>query len=205
MPLPAWLLSEVLHCGRAVFDREDPWELRLAVRSSALGEDGLEQSSAGQNETLLGLRGEAEIRAGILACWASLYGLRSVQYRRQAGSQLAAGMGVVVQEMVNATKAGVIFTADPVTGEPGRVTITANWGLGETVVSGVAEPDTVVVTNTGEELAVTERRVGSKLVREVCGEEGEIMEVRRDTADLTCSITDQEALALATLALALDR
>ena len=74
MPLPAWLLSEVLHCGRAVFDQEEEeveeveeelWQLRLAVRSSALGEDGLDQSSAGQNETLLGLRGEAEPRPAL--------------------------------------------------------------------------------------------------------------------------------------------
>ena len=213
MALPPWLLSEVLDCGRTVFDQEveseeveqELWQLRLAVRSSALGEDGLDQSSAGQNETLLGVLGEVEVTASILACWASLYGLRSVEYRRQAGRQVRAEMSVVLQEMVRASKAGVIFTADPVTGDPGRVTITANWGLGETVVSGVAEPDTVVVTNTKEVLAVTEKRVGSKLVREVCGEEGNIVEVRRDTADLTCSISDEEALALATLALALDR
>ena len=212
----------MLDCGRAVFNQQEQeeqedlqeeqkqeedvlWQLRLAVRSSAVGEDGLDQSSAGQNETMLGVRGEVEVTASILACWASLYGLRSVEYRRQAGRQVRAEMSVVLQEMVRASKAGVIFTADPVTGDPGRVTITANWGLGETVVSGVAEPDTVVVTNTKEVLAVTERRVGSKLVREVCGEEGNIQEVRRDSADQTCCLTDDEALSLATLALALDR
>ena len=205
MTLPAWLESELTDCGRAVFDGADLWELRLAIRSSALGEDGVEESSAGQNESLLGVRGEEGGRAGILACWASLYGPRSVEYRRQAGRQVRAGMAVVLQEMVSPTKAGVIFTADPVTGEPGRLTITANWGLGETVVSGVAEPDTVVVTNTGDQLAVTERRLGSKLVREVCGEGGDIVEVRRDSADQTCCLTDHEALTLAALALALDR
>ena len=88
----------------------DLWHLRLAVRSSAIGEDGLDHSSAGQNETLLGVRGQAEVTASILACWASLYGLRSVEYRRQLGRQLVGEMSVVIQEMVRATKAGVIFT-----------------------------------------------------------------------------------------------
>ena len=72
-------------------------------------------------------------------------------------------MCVVMQEMVTSAVAGVIFTADPVTGEGGRVTITANWGLGETVVSGMADPDTIVIdSETGE---VIERRIGTKMIR----------------------------------------
>ena len=87
----------------------------------------------------------------------------SKSVRWQQGQPLISGMCVVVQEMVTSAVAGVIFTADPVTGEGGRVTITANWGLGETVVSGIADPDTLVVdSETGD---VIERRIGTKMIR----------------------------------------
>ena len=99
----------------------------------------------------------------------------------------------------------MVSPKDPVTGESGRVTITANWGLGETVVSGVAEPDTVLVTSSRDLLTVSEVRVGSKLVRELCGEEGNIVRVRREESDDVCCITNDEALTLATVALDLDR
>ena len=87
----------------------------------------------------------------------------STSVRRQQGQPLVSGMCVVVQEMVTSAVAGVIFTADPVTGEGGRVTITANWGLGETVVSGIVDPDTLVLdSETGD---VIERRIGTKMIR----------------------------------------
>ena len=94
---------------------------------------------------------------------------------------------------------------DPVTGETGRLTITANWGLGETVVSGVAEPDTVLVTSTADLLTVKEMRVGSKLVREECGEEGEVVVSRMEDPDQSCCLTEDEALSLAEIALHMDR
>ena len=78
-------------------------------------------------------------------------------------SSMRAGRPLMVEEMVTSAVAGVIFTADPVTGEGGRGTITANWGLGETVVSGIADPDTLVVdSETGD---VIERRIGTKMIR----------------------------------------
>ena len=110
LTLPSSLLEEISVMAWAVFD-SDLGEMRLAVRSSAVGEDGMDHSSAGQNETLLGVRGEREVTASILTCWASLYGLRSVEYRRQAGREVVGQMSVVIQEMVRASKAGVIFTA----------------------------------------------------------------------------------------------
>lgn len=83
--------------------------------------------------------------------------------RRQQGQPLVSGMCVVVQEMVTSALAGVIFTAHPVTGEAGRVTITANWGLGETVVSGKADPDTLIVNSvTGD---ILETHIGTKMIR----------------------------------------
>ena len=82
-------------------------------------------------QTFLGCRGEAKILDSVLRCCASLYAFQSVEYRRQNGQPVVTGMGVVVQEMVEAEAAGVMFTRDPVTGSPGRIVITANFGLGE--------------------------------------------------------------------------
>ena len=123
-----------------------------------------------------------------------------------------------MQEMVTSAVAGVIFTADPVTGEGGLVTITANWGLGETVVSGMADPDTLVVNSeTGD---VIERRIGTKMIRcrkgkvqsvteslsrHVQSETGEVEERRLASPDDECCVTEDMARALTMLAIRLDK
>lgn len=106
-------------------------DARFAVRSSAIGEDGEDASSAGQNETFLGLHGVTEVLAAIRKCWASLYTYRSVEYRRQHVQPISTEMAVVVQRMVHAECAGVMFTKHPANGDPSKVLITANYGLGE--------------------------------------------------------------------------
>ena len=82
-------------------------------------------------QTFLGCRGEAKILDAVRRCCASLYAFQSVEYRRQNGQPVVTGMGVVVQEMAEAEAAGVMFTRDPVSGNPERIVITANYGLGE--------------------------------------------------------------------------
>ena len=82
-------------------------------------------------QTFLGCRGEAKILDAVRRCCASLYAFQSVEYRRQNGQPIIPGMGVVIQEMVDAEAAGVMFTRDPVTGSPENIVITANFGLGE--------------------------------------------------------------------------
>ncbi|KAF0306178.1 putative phosphoenolpyruvate synthase [Amphibalanus amphitrite] len=114
-------------------------EMRFAVRSSALGEDGEELSSAGQNATVLGCRGRDQLRAGLAQCWGSLFAPHSVQYRRQHGQHIHPGMAVVVQQMVASDVSGVMFTRDPVTGDPSQISITASYGLGEVTAGGTAE------------------------------------------------------------------
>ena len=110
---------------------EDFENRRFAVRSSAVGEDSDELSSAGQNETILGCKGLASILEAIQRCWGSLFSSLSVEYRRQNGQQIFGPMGVVIQEMVAAESAGVIFSRDPLSGDPSKIIITANYGLGE--------------------------------------------------------------------------
>lgn len=122
----------------------------VAVRSSALGEDSAEASFAGQYETVLDVTGIDALRAAIETCLASLDSNRAAAYRRQSVPGVdGAVMSVVVQNMAPAAIAGVLFTADPVTGRRDRVIIDAVRGLGEALVSGHASPDHYVLDRDG--------------------------------------------------------
>lgn len=108
---------------------------RLAVRSSAIGEDSEDSSSAGQNDTFLGLTSLEAVLDGVRKCWASLYTFQSVEYRRQHVQPIDTQMAVVVQVMVASECAGVLFTQHPSNGDPSKMLITANFGLGEVGVN----------------------------------------------------------------------
>src|SRR5262245_61976370 len=121
-------------------------ELAVAVRSSATAEDLPDASFAGQMESYLNVRGEEALLAAVRRCWASLWTPRALSYRaRQGISHAAVSLAVLVQELVEAEAAGVLFTANPVSGHRGQVVIDAVWGLGEALVSGRANPDHWVV------------------------------------------------------------
>jgi pyruvate,water dikinase len=121
----------------------------VAVRSSAVDEDSAGSSFAGQHDTLLGVRGTVAVLDALRTCWASLWSPRAVEYRRRAGRDAAADMACVVQRMVPADTAGVLFTADPVSGERDRVVVNVVAGLGEALVSGRATAAQVVLARTG--------------------------------------------------------
>ena len=120
-------------------------EKKFAVRSSGVGEDGKQTSAAGHLETLLCIQGLDNVISAIQRCWASSCSYQAVEYRRQNGQELIDSMGVIIQEMVDSTVSGVVFTVDPVGIDPTKMIIHANYGLGETVVSGVEDVDTVTV------------------------------------------------------------
>ncbi len=144
----------------------------VAVRSSAIGEDGAGASFAGQHLTRLGVRtGDALIDA-VRAVWASARSESALAYRARLGVDEAPRIAVVVQTMVDAEWAGVMFTADPRTGEDVRVVEIA-WGLGEAVVSGVVDPDRVRFRRGGH---VIEHVVGDKDVAVRVREDGETEE-----------------------------
>lgn len=105
--------------------------LKVAVRSSAIGEDGTESSSAGQNETFLGVQGFDELLVAVQKCWASLFSAQSVSYRIQNLQPIGTKMAVVIQKMIAPDCAGVLFTQHPVTRDPSKLLVTANYGLGE--------------------------------------------------------------------------
>ena len=118
---------------------------RLAVRSSAIGEDGTAASFAGLHETELDVA-PADVPSAIQRCWASLASAPAVAYRARRGlSDDDAAMAVVVQALVPADAAAVVFTRHPVTGRDDQLVITAARGLGDAMVAGTITPDTLVI------------------------------------------------------------
>ncbi|MEF8872597.1 MAG: phosphoenolpyruvate synthase [Haloarculaceae archaeon] len=136
----------------------------VAVRSSATAEDLPDASFAGQQETFLNITRE-DLLDKVRECWASLFTQRAIYYRQEQGfDDTTVDIAVVVQEMVDADKSGVMFTSHPSTGAP-VVTIEAAWGLGEAVVSGAVTPDNYVIDRaTGE---INEETVADKKVMHV--------------------------------------
>ncbi|MCX2966127.1 PEP/pyruvate-binding domain-containing protein [Gordonia aquimaris] len=120
-------------------------QVPVAVRSSAVGEDGVEQSFAGQYDTVLGVDSVDDFVAAVQQCAASVHSRRATAYRADQD----ATMNVVVQQMVDARAAGVVFTADPTTGRRDLVVIDAVGGLGESLVDGSASPDHTILDDTG--------------------------------------------------------
>jgi rifampicin phosphotransferase len=145
----------------------------VAVRSSATAEDSTEASYAGQHDTFLDVVGADEMLAAVERCWGSLHTERAVAYRARQGGTDAA-LAVVVQRMVDADAAGVLFTADPVTGDDTAVTINAAWGLGEALVGGEVTPDTFTVDRASgrlkERSVVLELRSGRPTLTEAQAE-----------------------------------
>jgi phosphohistidine swiveling domain-containing protein len=136
----------------------------VAVRSSATAEDAADTSFAGQQETILGVEGEAALIEAVERCWRSLFTERAIAYRAKQGVDAAGlAMAVVVQQLVLAEAAGVLFTRDPLDAEGKRMLAEASWGLGEAVVSGRVQPDRFRLDReTGN---VLEKHLGNKSIR----------------------------------------
>jgi phosphohistidine swiveling domain-containing protein len=135
----------------------------VAVRSSATAEDLPFASFAGQQDTYLNVVGVQAVLDAVRRCWASLWTDRAVSYRESLGlDQRSVQLAVVVQRMVESAVAGVLFTANPLTGKRRQAVIDANPGLGEAVVSGATNPDHFVVNTASGE--IVERRLGDKKV-----------------------------------------
>lgn len=131
--------------------------LPVAVRSSATAEDLPEMSFAGQQESYLNIHGEAMVLSSVKRCFASLWTARALGYRaRHHMASEEVSLAVVVQELVPADAAGILFTANPLTGARDQVMINAAWGLGEAIVGGLVTPDTVVVDKASGSLLTQE-------------------------------------------------
>jgi pyruvate,water dikinase len=119
----------------------------VAVRSSATAEDLPEMSSAGQMETYLNVCGAGNVLAAVKRCWASLWTARALSYRAQHGIRPQdVSIAVVVQELIPADVAGILFTANPLTGARDQMMLNAAWGLGEAIVGGQVTPDAIIIS-----------------------------------------------------------
>jgi pyruvate,water dikinase len=174
-------------------------DVPVAVRSSACAEDSQEASFAGQQETYLHVRGGDDVRARIRDCWASFFSERALFYREQKGSLEDLGMAVVVQRMVQADVAGVLFTCDPVRKRRDRMVVEAVLGLGEAVVSGQVTPDHYVLKRDGQvkkaqvhqqPYAIVSLPEGGVEERELSAEEGGAQKVAEDVLARLARIGD---------------
>lgn len=177
---------------------------RVAVRSSATMEDTAGTSFAGMHETFTNVAGDDRLLARISDCWASVFGARVIAYRAAQGITEEPAIAVVVQRMVDADRSGVIFSADPSTGDTGRVVIEAALGLGEVVVGGQVTPDTYVVGK--DPLRILSVHVGDQDVAIRRGPDGqERREVLTEAERHRRVLDDDEVLALARLAVRVER
>ncbi len=164
-PMPVGLHNELLEAYQAL--GRPP----VAVRSSATAEDLPDASFAGQQDTYLNVRGEAALASAVQRCWASLWTARAIAYRSRQGIDPATvSLAVVVQRMVAADAAGVLFTANPTNGRRQEAVISAAWGLGEAVVGGAVNTDDLVVAKADGR--ILSRSIADKAVMTTYATEG---------------------------------
>lgn len=163
--------------------------LAVAVRSSANAEDLPDLSFAGQQETYLNISGAQEVVRAVKRCWASLWTPQALNYRHQNGIQQdSVAMSVVVQALIPADVAGILFTANPATGERNEMVLNASYGLGESVVSGQITPDTFIVDRLDG--SIKESVIGTKELEITAGDhqgtsQSEVSEDRKSAAVLS--------------------
>ena len=196
VPIPKDLATDIVKAyGRLGAD------IRVAVRSSGIGEDAEGTSFAGMNETFTNVAGPEQLLARVVDCWASLWGARSIFYRGDKDLTAEPSIAVVVQEMIPSARSGVMFTIDPSTGETDHIVIEAAFGQGEVVVSGLVEPDTYVVSKDGPRLL--HARVGTQFFEIVRGPDGEDQRIELDAVEGGRRVlSDQEVIEVARIGLA---
>ncbi len=152
-PVPDAVRDEVERRYAELAEETGLAEPPVAVRSSALGEDSQDATFAGQQETYLWVRGAEHVCDAVRDCWVSLYSPPALAYRARLGAAAEVpAMGVAVQLMVDAEVSGVMFTCNPVTGDPSMVAVNASWGLGLAVVGGEVTPDDYLLSKVTREI-----------------------------------------------------
>jgi len=196
-PLSKELGKAITSDYQALAQACDVIDIPVAVRSSATAEDLPGASFAGQQDTFLWVRGYGELLEKTKLCMASLFTSRAISYRIKMGfPHEKVLISVGVQKIVDAKAAGVMFTLNPTNGDPSKVVIEGNWGLGETVVSGTVNPDKYVVDKVTKDI---EKTISKKCVECVYDPEKKgvaHMDVPCERQEVQC-IEDQEILELA--------
>ncbi|MEM2945454.1 MAG: PEP/pyruvate-binding domain-containing protein [Thermoproteota archaeon] len=182
----------------------------VAVRSSATVEDSPQESFAGQLETFLNVKGFENVERLIVQCYSSLWGSRAIAYReRNRISHRNLKMAVIIQVMVPARSAGVLFTVDPVSSDASQMIVESNFGLGESVVSGRAMPDRFVIhrspKESGEPFRIVSREIGVKNhVAKPSSTGVEHVEIPLEER-FQPSLSDEQVLRLAEIGLAVEK
>lgn len=167
---------------------------RVAVRSSATAEDLPDASFAGQQETYLNVQGIESVLNGVRNCYASLWGNRAVSYRFHQGyDQTSVSIAVVIQEMIESEKSGVLFTVNPVNKKENEMQINASFGLGESVVSGRVTADSYIIDKSGN---IIEVNIGSKETQIIYGDKETVEVSVNSDKRKTRSLNDREILEL---------
>lgn len=195
-PMPADMASDI---GRAYAALGN--EIYVAVRSSGTAEDLAGASFAGLHDTYLDMRGADGVIDAVKRCWGSLWSTRAIRYRKEKGfEQDKVSMAVVVQTMVSSEVSGVMFTGNPLTAATDEIVINASWGLGESVVQGIVNPDQYLV-HVGS-LRIKERIASNKTVEIIRDPEtgkGTIERAVDDARQRKLTLSDQKVQALALL------
>jgi pyruvate,water dikinase len=200
--VPAGLFESLVAAYAALGERCGVEEPSVAVRSSAVDEDGAAASFAGQHETYLNIVGATDVADAVARCWASARSARALEYRRWQGLGGESRQAVLVQQLVPADVSAVVFSANPVSGAHDEVVINASWGLGESIVGGTVTPDTWTVRK--RDLAVAARQIGEKRRMTVRAPGGtREVDVPRPMRTQP-ALTESQALEIARLALALE-
>jgi pyruvate,water dikinase len=201
--LPDDLNSELV-AAHAELCGADPHS-HVAVRSSATTEDAEDASFAGLQDTYLWVKDAQATLNYVRSCWASLYSVPSIAYRRKHGlPESGVAMAVVIQRMVNARTAGVMFTRSPLTGDRSVVTIEGAWGLGSSVVGGEVTPDRFVIAKITGEISV--REISDKHIQHLPATNGGVREVETpENLRRAPSLSDAEIVALRDIARRVER
>ena len=190
--IPEYILAELLNAY------VDMGEDSVAVRSSATAEDLPEASFAGQLDSYLNIQGKEALLDAVRNCWASLWTARAITYRMKQGMDHSSlSLAVVVQQFVPADSAGILFTADPLSGERDQIVINASWGLGEAIVAGKVTPDTVVLNKIDHKILT--RQTVEKSIMTVPIEDGVEDQPVPHNQQVQASLDDASAIELAKL------
>jgi len=201
--LPGHIQTAIGEAYATLSKRRSNGDVAVAVRSSAIDEDGADASFAGQHDTYLNIRGSLAVVDAVHRCVRSAASGVALSYRSQRGIALDdVRIAVLVQELVASDVSAVVFSANPITGSRDELMINANWGLGESIVGGTATPDTFIVSKTG--LDVAWREVAHKERMTVLSHTGTVDAPVPAELRSRPSLEDHQIEAIARLALALE-
>src|SRR6266704_879365 len=200
-PMPSDIANEVRSAYRDLERKTNSPQVKVAVRSSATSEDLPDASFAGQQDTYLNVKGEDALVHYVQKCWSSLYTPRAIFYREEKGfPHEKVLISVGVQKMVESEVSGVIFTLDPVNGDPSKIIIESSWGLGEALVEGVVRPERFIVDKGT--LQIDHKEIVPKMVEHVPNHETGLTMEREVPAERrnAASLGDEQVVELARLA-----